>query len=366
MKIRRITIDLRMYAHSGIGRYLHNLMPLLVPQLHADALRILVPEQLVAGAAWLADTRIELRDTSVPIYSVPEQMLGLRGAYRDTNLLWVPHINAPLWYRSRMAITLHDLSLIAIPELLPNSLKRGYAKLLIERAVAQAAAILCVSEFTASEAVSRLDVAPAKLTVTPLGVDPGWPSHAEPHREPDAVPYLLFVGNVKPNKNLSVLLTAFARAGEVLPHRLVLAGRMRGFGTGDEAVIGQAEMLGDRVRWAGEVSDQQLIALYAGATALVMPSLYEGFGLPVLEAMHFGCPVIAADTSSLPEVAQDAAIYFNPRDPEALYRCLLRVGDDTLMKSLGAAGQRRARHFSYARCAQQTANVLNRLLETNP
>jgi len=361
----RITIDLRMYRHSGIGRYLRNLTPLLLPLLKADAIRVLGPSTLFAGASWLEDSRVELAETSAPIYSLAEQALAFGPHLRDAGLLWVPHYNAPLLYRGPLVLTIHDVAPIALPEILSNPIKRRYARLLIERSTAHASAILCVSQFTADELTSRLATDPAKLAITRLGLDRDWPATATPHCEPDGVPYLLFVGNVKPNKNLGLLLEAFASVRHLLPHRLVLAGRMRGFGTGDEAVLKQAEGLGDRVRFTDEIPDAELIALYAGASALVLPSLYEGFGLPLVEAMHLGCPILCSNAGSLPEIAGEAALYFDPRSPESLSACLLQLNDPAVLETLRRAGKQRVQAFSYTRCAEQTATVFNAQLLRN-
>ncbi len=361
----RITIDLRMYRHSGIGRYLRNLIPALLPLLHADAVRVLGTPTLFADAPWLTDPRIELFPTDAPIYSPAEQLLPLRGAFRNSNLLWVPHFNAPLLYRGPLALTIHDIAPLALPEILSNSLKRAYASLLIRNATAQASAILCDSAFTASE-LQRLVQTPAeKLSVVHLGLDPTWPTHAEPHREPDNVPYFLYVGNVKPNKNLILLLKAFDQVKDRLPHRVVLAGRMRGFGSNDEPVLRQAESMGSRVRFTDEITDAELISLYAGAAALVLPSLYEGFGLPLLEAMQLGCPCFSSNATSLPEIGGDAALYFDPHSVDSLVERLLQVTDEPLMESLRIAGQARAENFSFDQCATQTAAVLNPLLAGN-
>ena len=361
----RLTADLRMYRHSGIGRYLRNVFPRLLPLLGGDKVRVLAPAAAVAGAPWLSDARVEHIDVSAPIYSPQEQLLGLRGAYRESDLLWVPHYNAPLWHSRKMVVTIHDVAPLAIPEILGNALKRGYAKLLIERAVKQASAILCVSQFTESELVSRLGVDARKMTVTPLGLDNDWPVAAAPQVEADGSPYLLYVGNVKPNKNLSLLLKAFAAVRNRMPHRLVLAGKIRGFSSGDEAVIRQASAMGDRVRFAGEVSDAELCRLYAGASALVLPSLYEGFGLPVLEAMQLGCPVLASTAGSLPEVGGDAAFYFDPHSVEDLAERLLETLDAAAMRELRERGFARVREFSFERCAVQSARVMNNLLGVN-
>lgn len=362
--MRRITIDLRMYRHSGIGRYLRNLLPPILPLLQATSVRVIAPTALLTGAPWLADPRVEVFAADAPIYSIGEQLLGLRGAFRDTQLLWVPHFNAPLHYTGKLAVTIHDIAPLAMPEILGNALKRRYARLLIERATCQANAIVCASEFSSRELQQCVGIDPTKISVAYQGLDASWPTNAQPHCESDGVPYLLYVGNVKPNKNLKLLLEAFAKVQAHMPHRLVLAGRMRGFGTNDDAVLKQAESLGQRVRFTDEIPDSELIALYAGAAALVLPSLYEGFGLPLLEAMHLGCPVLCSNAASLPEVAGDAALLFDPHNVDSLNARLLQVTDQPLMNSLRAAGRKRAAQFTYASCAIQTAAVLNPLLES--
>ena len=362
----RLTIDLRMYRHSGIGRYLRNLTPLLLPLLQTKAIRVLGSSALFGNAPWLHDPRIELHETEAPIYSLAEQALALGPALRNAGLLWVPHYNAPLLYRGPLVVTIHDIAPIALPEILSNSIKRRYARLLIERSVARASAILCVSQFTAAELTARLGTDPGKLTVTHLGLDADWPFAATQHYEPDRVPFLLFVGNVKPNKNLGLLLEAFTAVRDRIPHRLVLAGRMSGFSTGDEAVMRQADALGDRVRFTGEVPDAELTTLYAGASALVLPSLYEGFGLPILEAMQLNCPVFCSTAGSLPEIAGGAALAFDPRDPASLAACLLQLNIPAVLESLRRAGRERIQAFSFTHCAEQTAAVLNAQLERFP
>lgn len=359
---RCLTADLRMYRHSGIGRYLRNLFPLLLPLLDVDRVRVLARREILEGATWLNDPRIHVVEASAKIYSVAEQALALRRAYEKKSVLWVPHYNAPLYYSGTMVVTMHDVAPLAMPEILDNAVKRVYAAMLIRRATKQAEEILCVSEFTACELGERLRVPADKITVTYPGLDAGWPKTAAPHVEADGVPYVLYVGNVKPNKNLGFLLRAFARVGNKVPYRLVLAGKIRGFRTEDLAVIQQAEAMGDRVRFTDEISDKELISLYAGASALCLPSLYEGFGLPLLEAMQLGCPVLCSTAGALPEVGGEAALYFDPRDDADLAKKLLQVEDSPVMDRLRQAGRMRVEKFSFARCAERTAAVLNKVM----
>lgn len=348
-----------MYRHSGIGRYLRNLFPLLLPLLEADRVRVLGMRERMGVAEWIDDPRVEFLEEPAKVYSAGEQTMGLRGVYRGTDLLWIPHYNVPLYYSGPMVVTMHDVAPLVLPEILSNGVKRAYAKLLIERAVKQAAAILTVSEFTAKELRERLRVPAQKITVAHPGLDMEWPHTSEPHVEADGVPYVLYVGNVKPNKNLSLLLKAFASVRDAIPYRLVLAGRMRGFGTDDERVIRKAKAMGNRVRFTDEISDEELISLYAGASALCLPSLYEGFGLPLLEAMRLGCPVLCSTAGALPEVAGGAALYFDPKDEAELAKRLLQVEDAMMMDEMRNAGRLRVEAFSFAQCAEKTAAVLN-------
>lgn len=239
----RIAIDLRMYRHSGIGRYLRNLLPPLLPLLQASHIRVIAPPALIADAKRLHDQRLEVFATDAPVYSIAEQLLPLKGAFQDTQLLWVPHYNVPILYRGPLVVTIHDIAPLALSETLGNPVKRAYARLLTERATRHATAILSVSDFTARELETTLGVDPGKITVTYQGLEGAWPSTAQPHCEPDGAPYLLYVGNVKPNKNLGRLLEAFAKIQHQIPHRLVLAGRIRGFGTSDDAVLQRAASL---------------------------------------------------------------------------------------------------------------------------
>src|SRR5204862_6339082 len=147
-----------------------------------------------------------------------------------------------------------------------------------------------------------------------LGGDSAW--FEETARRDAVTPYVVYVGNVKPHKNLGTLLTAFAQLAGKIPHHLVVIGQHSGFRTGDSAAMSAAKLLGDRVTFVGLVTDERLRELVAGADALTLPSLYEGFGLPPLEAMACGCPALVSRCGSLPEVCGDAALYCEATSPE--------------------------------------------------
>jgi glycosyltransferase involved in cell wall biosynthesis len=358
------TIDLRMYRSSGIGRYLRNLMPLVLPLVEAKHVRVVGSASDLMVQDWSKDPRVEVYESSAGIYGLQEQALALNGALRGTELLWVPHYSVPMLYSGRLAVTIHDVCHLALHESLDGNLKRMYARLLFSSVARRAQAIFCVSEFTSSEVQRYLHVPASRIQVTHPGLDAGWDAGVAQHRESDGAPYFLFVGNLKPNKNLGVLLKAFGQVIGQIPHRLIIVGKADNMKTVDGNVVHEAEKLSDRVQLTGEISDQRLMEYYRGAEALVFPSLYEGFGLPLLEAMNLGCPVLCSNTSALPEVGGDAVMYFNPRDADDLAAKLVEVARTPELRSrLVQRGLTRLTMFSYERCARQTAEVLNGLFE---
>jgi glycosyltransferase involved in cell wall biosynthesis len=232
--------------------------------------------------------------------------------------------------------------------------------------VHEAARVIADSEATRRDVVELLGAAPDMVRVVPLGCDPRFtPGDAEAARRTVAAelgieaPFVLHVGTVEPRKNLPGLISAFGQARRTrrLPQVLVLAGAP---GWGVEPVRARiaAEGLADVVRLTGPVSEAQLLALYRAADLFAFPSLYEGFGLPVVEAMACGTPVVTANVAALPEVAGDAALTVDPRDETALAEALDRgLNDLELRARLRAAGPARAAAFTWERCAAATLAV---------
>ena len=226
--------------------------------------------------------------------------------------------------------------------------------------------IVADSQATATDLVAQLGVAPARIRVAYLGAPsaregPGPVEIRAHYRLPER--YFLFVGTLHPRKNLSRLLVAFARlAGMQSEVDLVLVGAR---GVGAERFRRQVGKLGiaSRVHWLGYVPDEDLPGIFAGSLALVFPSLYEGFGLPVLEAMAWGAPVIASNSSSLPEVVGDAGLLVSPYDVRALAEAMSRLLDEpSTRETLVERGHRRAREFSWERCADAVERVFGEAL----
>jgi glycosyltransferase involved in cell wall biosynthesis len=177
-------------------------------------------------------------------------------------------------------------------------------------------------------------------------------------------PYLLAVGNVKKHKNLLRLINAFGGIHNQIPHDLIIVGKREGFLNSETQLQSVSAELNGRVQFTGQVTDLELRIFYRNATALVFPSLYEGFGFPLVEAMAEGCPIACSSVASLPEVAGDAALQFDPYSIEDIRRALLQIAtESTLRNALIELGRRRAGRFVGTTCAELTAATINRLLE---
>lgn len=266
--------------------------------------------------------------------------------------------------RFARVITVHDLAFLRFPELLTPASQRYYGQ--IRRAVQEAERVIAVSETTRRDLLELVDARiAAKVAVIPEGVepafrplDPAWARDRVRERFGLDRPFLLFVGTLEPRKNLPRLLRAFGRFrerfGDGAP-LLAVAGN-RGWLSDDLESV--ARPLGSAVRFLGRVADDDLVALYNGAVAHVLVSLYEGFGLPALEAMACGCPTLVAEGSALVEVVGEAGVTVNPLDEVAIAEALARLWEDGGLRArLAAAGPVRAAGYSWRAVARQTEKV---------
>lgn len=277
-------------------------------------------------------------------------------------LLWNPTCTGPLAV-SDQVITVHDLSTLDHPEWFDWKYALWH-RLIVPILLRRVRRIIAISAFTKRRILSHGDIPSERITVVYNGVDQRFRPCAEKEvmhvREALGIgegPYVLSLSALHPRKNMARLLQAWELAAEQIPEvHFVLAG-----GAGRENVFGQFSLgaVPARVHLTGYVEDQHLPALYSGAEAFIYPSLYEGFGLPVLEAMACGTPVITSDVTSLPEVAGDAALLLNPFDVEAMAEEIVRVmEDDALRRQLRKKGLERARRFTWERTAEETWQVL--------
>lgn len=320
MKRHKIAVDARMIHNSGIGTVLRNLLQRWLPLAGDTHFYLLGDAGLLNAYDWAGAGNVSLVDCPVPIYSVQEQLAVPRCIPDDAELLWVPHYNIPVLYKGRLLVTVHDVFHLDMPEFVPGLHRRLYAKLMFRAVAEKATHVVCVSKFTRERFLHFEPGFPAAaLSVIPNGVDDFWQQPGQKTGRIYQRPYLLFVGNVKPNKNLGRLLSAFGIVQYELPHDLVIVGRREGFITADGETLRQAENLGSRVHFTGFIEDDALRRYYRDAAAFVFPSLYEGFGLPPLEALGAGCRrLVLSDIPAMREIYGGNGYYFRPDDVQGL------------------------------------------------
>jgi glycosyltransferase involved in cell wall biosynthesis len=321
---------------------------------------------LLAGAAGDLDVVAVERGLPGPEFVFEQMGLPVLLARRRAALVHAPNCFLPLLRPCPGVVTINDLAFETWPEdFAPRT--RAKFKLIARLAARSAERIICPSQFTASDVCRRYRVDPGKVRVIPdaPAVAVQGRRYRDDSANPDG-PYLLAVGDLRRKKNLGALVTAFVRAREAdgLPHRLVLAGVDCGEGPRLRELAGGAAGVGGApVELAGYVTDERLDELLAGAELLVHPSLYEGFGLVVLESMARGTPVLAARATALPETGGDAAAYFEPGDASDLEHQLRSLlGDRARLEALSERGRSRAAEFSWERTARETAGVYRELL----
>jgi glycosyltransferase involved in cell wall biosynthesis len=358
-----ITIDGRWINTSGIGRYLSQIIPGIVDRFKDYGITILGdPDELQRLLGKASDNCVFL-EARAKMYSIREQFDYVRLIPNNTKLYFATHYNIPLFYTGQMLVTVYDLMHIAMPQFVYGYHKILYAKLMFAAVRHRANSILTISEFTRSELIRLIGDFSQPISSIHLGVDEAWFS-IPPGSSPHPRCYILYVGNIKPHKNLSRLVKAFAMIADKVPHDLVLVGKKEGFITGDHEVSDLALKLGNRVHFTGPVTDNQLRQYFRNADTLALPSLYEGFGLPPLEAMAAGCPVIASSAASLPEVCGNAALYFDPYSIDDIADKLLMVLKDTNLRDfLRQRGHERALTLTWDRCVEQTCVVINKMLD---
>lgn len=353
----RILIDYRpaLVTRTGVGEYVHHLAEALV---RVSAGR---DEITLFASSWKDRlTRKAIPGTLVADSRVPSRALTALWHRRG----WPPvewlaggpfdivQSARPTLVPARSGIrltTVHDLDFLNHPERTQAEFAGRYAALAARHA-GEADHIIAISAFTAGEVEARLGVPRNRITVCRPG-RPAWTVRTAP--PPASLGYLLFVGTLEPRKNVGGLLDAYGRLVARNPQAppLVLVGRTVAESAPVLARLEQHPFAG-RVQRRGYIPDDERQALYAGATALILPSFFEGFGLPVLEAMTVGVPVIASDRGALPEVLGDAGLLVSPDDPEELAAAMQRVVTDArLAAMLGARGARRSLTFDWMTAA---------------
>lgn len=358
------------YRAAGIHSYIANLLKYLPAQAPADwrfeAMVGAASSRAIDGVQW-SRSRI---DTSSPLQRILWEQIFQPTQLRQYDLYHALAFVAPLVLSAPMVVTVYDLSFLHFPDRL-SAVRRWYLRAFTALTCRRARRVLAISRSTAADLSRLLGIEPGKIDVTPLGYDkasfrPLPRESIEAFRSRHRLPgrFWLFIGTLEPRKNLPMLLRAFARvpARDRLP--LLLAGG-KGWMADDVFKTIEALELSDSVKHIGFVPAADLPLWYNCAEAFIYPSVYEGFGLPVLEAMACGTPVITSDVSSLPEVVGEAGLRLPPTD-EARWTEALRVslGDDEWLAAARKLGLERAKRFSWARTAELTlASYQKALLE---
>ena len=287
----------------------------------------------------------------------------------DVDLLHSLHYTRPWSLACKSVVTFHDMTFFLFPELHTRS-KRVFFPLAIRTSARQADALVAVSENTRKDSIRLLDISPSKIFTTPLGVSKEFSQiHdcdlLEATRQKFHLPekFILYLGVVEPRKNLPFLLRCYASALEQgLEHQLVIVGRL---GWMYQNVFEQVESLAlqENVHFAGFIPRQDLPMVYNLADLFVYPSVYEGFGLPVLEAMACGTPVVTSNVSAMPEIVGEAGILLRPNDRAAFTQAMVRLLSGTSERfELSKQGITRSAQFTWKRTATDTLEVYRHLL----
>ena len=356
----KIAIDARKWRDYGIGTYVRNVVGHLA-RLDRETTYFLFCDR--SDESTLRD----LAENFVPVvedsagYSLQEHYsIPLKLRRLGADLLHSPHYVLPLLCRTPAVVTIHDCIHLLFPQYLPNRFAWQYARFMMGSAIHRSALIFTVSEASRRDILRFYpDADPDLLQVVPNAIDEAIlddPGEEETQRVKERYQirgrFVLYAGNIKPHKNLERLIVAFGllkqRPGHEDVKLLIIGDEVNRYGSLRRAV--EAAGVRQDVRFFGFVPDTTLAALYRLASVFAFPSLYEGFGLPPLEAMACGTPVVTSSLTSLPEVVGDAAVLVDPYDPADIGGGLERVlADDALRAELSARGRARAQEFSWER-----------------
>ena len=394
-----IGIDARFYGPigKGLGRYVQEVVDNIIKISAASDEAVAYQEGLKFVVFLSPENFDEFKEAGpnikkvklpCPWYGWKEQFVMPFYLWREKlDLIHFPHFNVPIFSPAPFVVTIHDLILTNFPTVKATTrhhlvyyFKNFAYRLVIYLALFRARKIITVSNFTKEDIVRKFRIKPDKIRVIYEGVAnlakgrdslfvAKLDSREVLERYHIADNFLLYVGNAYPHKNLESLLRVFNRLRVARPSlRLVLVGRSDYFYEDVKRLaaslnLWQAANANSPVIFPGYVPDAQLEILYASARAYVFPSLYEGFGLPPLEAMAQSCPVVSSDRASLPEVLGKAALYFNPEDSAEMEEKISRVLDDNDLRSeLIRRGHEQAKKYHWWECAQETLALYREVL----
>lgn len=368
-----IGIDARKIQDFGIGTYVRNLIRSLAALDSENRYVLLAKPEDKAGLQDLPENFQVALETS-PVYSVRELFALSWHLYRrKLDLYHSTHYVLPARVGSRVVVTIHDIIHLLYPEFLPSNLAFLYAQRMIRRSLTRGDRIIAVSQNTKHDLMRHFEVDGGKIEVIHNGVDDAFRKRLPPEdlqrwlRDLGiAQPYLLFVGNpAKPHKNLDTVVQAYARARRMAQFDapLICVGSRQG---SEFKIRARAEYLGigDKVRLVGHVAQEALPAIYQGATLFLYPTLYEGFGLPIIEAMASGVAVITSNTSALKEIGEGYALLVDPLDLDGIAKAIASLmGHPERRAAFAERGMGRAEDFRWDQAARRTLDIYRSVIE---
>ncbi len=404
---KRIGIDARFYGPigKGLGRYTQEVVDNIIRLDKQNKYVIFLRQENFSKFTVdnppfnsVQDRRVKKVLIDIKWYSLAEQILMPFYIWRQRlDLMHFPHFNVPIFCPTKFIITIHDLILIRYPTRRASTMgpflykiKNWAYRIVIWLAIKRAKKIIAVSKFTKNDVIKQFKVKKDKVQVTYEGVFKSFQNKKDELDDKKVLlryniinPFLLYVGNAYPHKNLESLVRVFSRlrqgyGGQVKIRKdnesenslqLVLVGkkdyfykRIRNYAY--QLGLWQENNLGTPVIFPGYVPDTQLEVLYKRALAYVFPSFYEGFGLPPLEAMAKGCPVVSSNKTSMPEILEKAAIYFNPDNEKEMQEQIERIiKDKNLRQELINEGYEQVKKYSWQECAKKTLGVYQEVLK---
>ena len=385
----KIGIDARFYGPvgKGLGRYTQEIIDNIIlinsnqNEAHFNFVIFLSPDNF--DELTVQDSRVKKVLIDIPWYSWKEQFLFPWYIWKEKlDLMHFPHFNIPIFTPVKFVMTLHDLILTHFPTMRATTkskavyyFKNFAYRLVLRAAIFRAKRIIAVSKFTKQDIIHKFKIEDKKIEVTYEGIAnlrKGRDSLFVSKLNPDEIfehyhlgqNFLLYVGNAYPHKNLNMLLKMFSVLHQNNSDlKLVLVGKEDYFyreikNYAQSLNLWQIDNVNSPVVFPGYVPDAQLELMYQKARAYIFPSLYEGFGLPPLEAMANGCPVLSSDRASLPEILGSAAIYFNPEDEQdILAKIQLVLQNENLQNTLKINGLKQVKLYNWWECANQTLKI---------
>ncbi len=376
----KIGIDARFYSEAGVGRYIKNLLYYLQKLDHTNEYYILFRKKDFEVINFSSPNFHPVL-ADIPWYGVAEQVQLPNILYSlKLDLVHFPHFNIPVFYNGKFIVTIHDLihqkfkmNRATTHDPITYFIKHKAYNFAFSTALKKSEKVITVSDYVEEELIKTWKVKREKIVVTKEGVEENLIENAKKigKKEIDETlqkfniksPFIFYVGNAHPHKNVEGLIKAFMQLktgfrtsrNDNANLQLVLSGKDHYFWQRIKEEYSDKDII-----FTGFVSDEELVALYKSCKAYVVPSFEEGFGIPLLEAMALQTPVVASNTSATPEIGGDAALYFNPKDPNDIADKISEVlNSEKLRKELIEKGEKRVKEFSWKKMVEQTLEVYN-------